>query len=115
MTDSLSTLVEELAERVSLRVLARVAAEQPSILIPIAESPVGYRLTLDATNRGELPRYRVGAHTFVRRDELERWILAHPVPVTAPTTTATTAPDDPELAAIAAHHDAARPRRRRTH
>lgn len=53
--------------------------EEPSRLIPLRQSPVGYRLTLEAIKQGELRKYQVGGRSFIERTELDAWILAHPV------------------------------------
>ena len=95
MTDpsaALEALVEAVAERVARHVLAAAAEQAPSRLIPLRESPVGYRLTLAAIKSGDLTKYTVGGRSYIERVELESWILSHPVRQSPPAVTS--APDE---------------------
>lgn len=109
---SLDALLEAAAERGARRALEAIQAQaaRPA-LVPLRESPAGYRRTLAACEAGVLPRVRIARRSYVDRDALERW-MRQGAPVSPPVEVATPSSNDID-AILAANAAGQRPKRRK--
>lgn len=101
-SDALNELLAAAAEAGAKRALEQATTSKQSRLVPLRECPIGYRNVLDLVRRGELKVFGVGNRKFVDREQLDEWILNHPMSASA--TTVTDANDDEIAAIIAANH-----------
>ncbi len=104
-TDPLSALVDAIADRVAERLRTESSAA-PSRWIPLRESPLGYRPTLDLIRARELTAHGIGHRRYVDREQIDRWLETHPI---APRESGADDDDIDEL--VVAHHQ----RRARRH
>jgi len=104
--DAFQALLEAAAEAGARKALEQVQAKgAASRWIPIKESPLGYRATLDLVKAGELQVHGIGHRRYLDREQLDRWLLAHPIRSNdAPS-------DDDEIAELIAAGDARREKR----
>jgi hypothetical protein len=75
---ALAELLREAATEGARRALEQLS---PSITrwIPLRESPLGYRPTLDLIRAGELTVHGVGNRKFLDREQIGSWLEQHPI------------------------------------
>jgi len=100
--DALHELLEAAAEAGAKRALEQVTSSKPSRLVPLKQCSIGYRNALDLVRRGELETFGMGNRKFIDQEQLDAWLLNHPLTVPAADTTA--AKVDEIDAIIAANH-----------
>jgi len=76
--DALETLLQTAAEAGARRALAQIHPSQP-VWIPLRQSPLGYRPTLELVRKGELQVHGIGNHKYLNREHVESWLLVHPI------------------------------------
>lgn len=76
--DTLQPFLEAAAEAGARRALAEVHPSQPN-WIPLRQSPLGYRQTLNLVRNGELQVHGVGNRKYLNREQVESWLLSHPI------------------------------------
>jgi len=81
--DALAALLEAAAEAGARRALAEIHPSQPT-WIPLRQSPLGYRQSLNLVRNGELQVHGIGNKKFLNREQLDSWLFAHPMARTPP-------------------------------
>ena len=79
--DALTTLLEAAAAAGARTALAEFVTAQPSRWLPVKQSPLGYRATLDLIRAGEIHVHGIGHRRYVDREAVNAWLLAHPIAV----------------------------------
>lgn len=107
-SDALNELLAAAAEMGARRAIEQVATAGAPRLIPLKQCSIGYRNVLDLVRRGDLEVFGVGNRKFVDREQLDQWILNHPIakPVD------TEAKEDEIDAIIAANRSRRKPKRK---
>ena len=77
--DSLQSLLTAAAEAGARKALEQVTSGPQTRWIPLRESPLGYRATLDLIRCGELTTHGIGNRKFLDREMVNRWLLEHPI------------------------------------
>jgi hypothetical protein len=78
----LGPLLDALADAVAARLRTDTTAALPR-WVPLRDSPLGYRPTLDIIRRGELRVHGIGHRRYVDREAVDRWLLEHPIVTSA--------------------------------
>ena len=75
----LSGLLEAAAEAGARRAIEQLQTTTASRWIPLRESPLGYRPTLDLIRAGALSVHGIGNRKYLDREMVDAWLLAHPI------------------------------------
>jgi len=80
---TVNALLEPLLDAIADRVARRLRADTTpaSRWIPLRESPLGYRPTLELIRTGELAVHGIGHRKYLDCEQVDCWLSAHPIAV----------------------------------
>ena len=77
--DGLSALLQAAAKEGARAAIAELATSQPSRWVPLKHCELPYREVLRLVAAGELRSYGRGHSKYLDREQLDRWLLSHPI------------------------------------